>query len=113
METEELLEQANEYYKNKDYEHALELYKQCDAYSIVALYNLGTIYEEGLGTSRDIDKAIAYYGECADSYEDLENEIGELEGLKGFETYRIDSEDEQAYCDALARLGALEGEVDF
>ena len=111
MESVKLIEQANEYYKNKDYEHALELYKQCYAYSIVALFNLGTIYEEGLGTSRDIDKAIAYYGECIDSYQDLESEIGELEGF--IETYGIDSEDEQAYCDALARLGALEGEVDF
>jgi hypothetical protein len=31
MESVKLIEQANEYYKNKDYEHALELNKQCYA----------------------------------------------------------------------------------
>ena len=53
---------ANESYKKKNYKQAIDLYrKAAEQGNIAGQYNLGIMYEKGLGVKKDATQAIAWY----------------------------------------------------
>jgi len=53
---------ANEFYSKKNYKEAIVWYrKAADQGNIAGQYNLGILYEKGLGVKTDLDQAISWY----------------------------------------------------
>lgn len=53
---------ANEFYSKKNYKEAIDLYrKAADQGNIAGEYNLGIMYEKGLGVKKDVIQAITWY----------------------------------------------------
>lgn len=64
-----LLDLAIAYYKNKDFEQALDYYEKTikiNPKSEIALNNLGHFYEQGLIVDKDLNKALDYYKKAMD-----------------------------------------------
>lgn len=62
-----MLFEANTYYINNKYEEALPLYIEiADSFDTNHAHKVGYMYEHGLGTAANVDKAIEWYKKAAD-----------------------------------------------
>lgn len=70
-------EPVAELYLNRgDYEWAYECLTRPKKLNSTGLYLLGKMYEEGLYVEKDLEKAIDYYEEAANFFNDYEDEFG-------------------------------------